>query len=224
MQKWKLEGKKRVRLFRSLALAGVILTVDLLFSSCTGTGKDSVTLTENGSAVLTDAQAQVTAAAAEETTEAAKEEESTRAQTQNSSEKICVDVCGAVQSEGIVYLPEGARVYEAIEAAGGFSEDADTRAVNQAMILSDGVQLRIPTREETQSSDNSGSEEGSLVNINTADAAALETLPGIGEAKAAAIIEYREKNGSFQQIEDVKNVPGIKDAGYEKIRDRITCG
>ncbi len=106
------------------------------------------------------------------------------------------------------------------------------------MILSDGVQLRIPTREETQSSDgtvcgivsgtpaaeNSGSEEGSLVNINTADAAALETLPGIGEAKAAAIIEYREKNGSFQQIEDVKNVPGIKDAGYEKIRDRITCG
>ncbi len=144
MQKWKLEGKKRVRLFRSLALAGVILTVDLLFSSCTGTGKDSVTLTENGSAVLTDAQAQVTAAAAEETTEAAKEEESTRAQTQNSSEKICVDVCGAVQSEGIVYLPEGARVYEAIEAAGGFSEDADTRAVNQAMILSDGVQLRIP--------------------------------------------------------------------------------
>ena len=195
-------------------------------------------LDENGSAVLTDAQAQVTAAAAEETTEAAKEEESTRAQTQNSSEKICVDVCGAVQSEGIVYLPEGARVYEAIEAAGGFSEDADTRAVNQAMILSDGVQLRIPTREETQSSDgtvcgivsgtpaaeNSGSEEGSLVNINTADAAALETLPGIGEAKAAAIIEYREKNGSFQQIEDVKNVPGIKDAGYEKIRDRITCG
>ena len=153
MQKWKLEGKKRVRLFRSLALAGVILTVDLLFSSCTGTGKDSVTLTENGSAVLTDAQAQVTAAAAEETTEAAKEEESTKAQTQNSSEKICVDVCGAVQSEGIVYLPEGARVYEAIEAAGGFSEDADTRAVNQAMILSDGVQLRIPTREETQSSD-----------------------------------------------------------------------
>ena len=91
MQKWKLEGKKRVRLFRSLALAGVILTVDLLFSSCTGTGKDSVTLTENGSAVLTDAQAQVTAAAAEETTEAAKEEESTKAQTQNSSEKICVD-------------------------------------------------------------------------------------------------------------------------------------
>lgn len=243
MQKQKLEGKKRARVIRILVFAAVILAVDLTFSACTGTGKEAVILSEDGRANLLSSSAEEETKTTEEAdrgaslpAEDAAKEQSAEAVTESPAEKICVDVCGAVQNEGVVYLDAGARVYEAIEAAGGFTQEADKRAVNQAMVLADGVQLRIPTKEETQQGGGivsgivsetpaaAGGSGSDLVNINTADEKTLETLPGIGAAKAAAILEYREKNGSFQKTEDIKNVPGIKDAGYEKIRDRITCG
>lgn len=227
---------KRKRLLGILA-AVLILITDIIFVSCGS--KENVTLDDAGTMTLPAAEesedAVTTASTMAETGSTKAEEASTEALTEDAA-KICIYVCGAVQKEGIVYLEEGARVYEAIEAAGGFSEDADPRAVNQAMVLQDGQELLIPTLEETESgstgsygivtgqSADQAEEESTLVNINTADRETLMTLPGIGEAKADAILSYRETNGTFSSIEEIKNVPGIKDAGFAKIQDRITCG
>ncbi len=138
---------------------------------------------------------------------------------------IFVYVCGSVNSPGVYKLKEGSRVYEAIEAAGGLTGDADAELVNQAGFLSDGQQIRIYSKEETaNASDNiQGAYEDTAqkVNINTADKAKLTTLPGIGESRAQDIIKYREEHGSFSSIEDIKNVTGIKDKLFEKIKDYI---
>lgn len=136
-------------------------------------------------------------------------------------------VCGAVKNPGVVTLPAGSRGEDALLAAGGFREDAGRDAVNLADWLEDGQMLYFPTEEEAAEQKGNrpdGGEEDAegLVNINTADAARLCTLPGIGESRAADIIAYREKNGRFQSCEDIMQVPGIKAGAYEKIRDKIT--
>ncbi len=140
---------------------------------------------------------------------------------------ICVFVCGAVREPGVYGLPEGARAADALEAAGGFAEGADTEYINLAQPLTDGQQLRFPTEEEAEelrSRSVSGPAEGTdgMVNINTAGAQELMTLPGIGESRAEAIIQYRTQQGSFAGTEEIMNVSGIGEAGYAKIRDRIT--
>lgn len=139
---------------------------------------------------------------------------------------ILVYVCGAVKNPGVVSVPAGSRVEEALLAAGGFREDAGREAVNLADWVRDGQMLYFPTKEEAaeladreRESESGGPQ---AVNINTADMAALCTLPGIGESRAADIIAYREKNGGFQSCEDIMLVPGIKAGAYEKIRDKIT--
>lgn len=150
---------------------------------------------------------------------------------------VCVYVCGEVVTPGVYELPEGARIYEALALAGGLGEEADLAAVNQAQELSDGMMIRIPAIGETttqaavqtadggtaQAADagNAGSTAG-LVNINTADAAQLCTLPGIGETKAAAILAYREQHGSFASKEDLLNVSGIGESTYHNLESRIT--
>lgn len=132
-------------------------------------------------------------------------------------EQICVFVCGFVRNPGVYYLNINARLYEAVEAAGGFLEEADAGWLNQAEILSDGDKVRIYSKEETQKMQEAGMKEESgtaeksveknqqnqtqdagKVNINTASAEELQTIPGIGAAKAAAIIEYREVQGSLK--------------------------
>lgn len=139
---------------------------------------------------------------------------------------ICVYVCGAVKRPGIVELKRDARVYEALEACGGLSEEADKRSINHAAVLTDGMQITVLTEAEAEragASPNYGEDtvaEGK-VNINQATAAELKTLPGIGDAKAADIIQYREQSGSFSSIEEIKNISGIKDAVFEKIKDKI---
>lgn len=161
---------------------------------------------------------------------------------------IYIHVCGAVNAPGVVKVPEGSRVYEAIEKAGGLSQDADSRYINQARLLSDGEQICVPTREETASvsmyppenisgggeggSGPEGEQKGAApgtdaegrVNINTADSALLQTLTGIGESRAEAIILYRETNGPFETIEDIMKVTGIKNALFNNIKDDITVG
>lgn len=136
---------------------------------------------------------------------------------------ICVYVCGAVATPGVVELPAGSRACDALDAAGGLTADADERSVNLAAVLEDGQQLYFPTTEEAETQRESAEAESSgLVNINTADAAQLCTLPGIGESRAAAIIAYREEHGDFAAPEDVMAVSGIKTAAYEKIKAYIT--
>lgn len=135
---------------------------------------------------------------------------------------IYVHVCGAVNAPGVVEIPEGSRGQAALEAAGGFAEDAAEDAVNLAEVLQDGMQLYFPTKEESvawhmqQQAESEG-----LVNLNTAGVEALCTLPGIGEAKAKAIVAYREANGAFERVEDIMQVSGIKESAYNQIKDLV---
>ncbi|MBR1771446.1 MAG: ComEA family DNA-binding protein [Lachnospiraceae bacterium] len=135
---------------------------------------------------------------------------------------LCVYVCGAVRAPGVVKLPPGSRVCDALEAAGGFDEQAETRAVNLAALVTDGQQIYFPTVEDTWSAESNGTDADRRVNINTADEALLCTLPGIGEARAQAIIAYRNEQGAFRKVEDIMQVSGIKEAAFEKIRELIT--
>lgn len=145
-------------------------------------------------------------------------EEEETLQSEEQAESIFVHVCGAVQNEGVYELPAGSRVYEAIEEAGGFREDAATTEVNQAQVLEDASKLYVPTVAEVLDSQ---SKQGSKVNINKASKEELMTLPGVGESKAESIIRYREDQGAFQSIEDIMQISGIKEALYEKIKDLI---
>lgn len=147
------------------------------------------------------------------------------------NELYIVDVEGAVVFPGVVKIEEGSRVYEAIEKAGGMLETADSRSVNLAEVIEDGTVIYIPYEGEVTEEGEGGkdvaggasgmTDNGGRVNINKADRTTLMTLPGIGEAYASAIIEYREKNGKFNSKEDIKKVSGIGDAKYAKMEDLI---
>lgn len=152
---------------------------------------------------------------------------------------IQVYVCGAVECPGVYCLRENVRIYEAVEAAGGFRPEADQEWLNQAGTLQDGEKLRIYTLEETSQMRTNGQTEQGIsvdaqgehaasssaadgkINLNTADREQLMTLPGIGESKAEAVISYREEHGMFQKIEEIMNISGIKEAVFLKIKDKI---
>lgn len=133
---------------------------------------------------------------------------------------ICVYVCGAVKTPGIVEVSENGRVNEALEKAGGFDEDADEDYVNLAAILQDGEKIYFPYNGEVTMQSVS-TEENSLVDINSANCEELMRIPGIGESRAKAIIEYREKNGNFTAVEDVMKVNGVKNGLFQKMKDYI---
>ena len=153
-----------------------------------------------------------------------------------------VHICGAVNRPGVYTFPEGSRVCDAVEAAGGLSEEAAASSLNQAALLSDGLQIVVPTEEELEglssqaassgvfssgifSADGAQNAAGSgngLVNINTASLEELMTLPGIGQTRAEAIVAYRQERGSFQTIEDIMKVDGIKEGSFEKLKEKIT--
>ncbi len=133
---------------------------------------------------------------------------------------IRVYVCGQVASPGVYTLPEGARAVDAVTAAGGLLPEADECAVNLAEKLSDGMQITVPVKGEA----GSASAGNGKVDINRADAEALQTLPGIGPAKAQAIIAYRTEHGPFSDLNEMKKVPGIGDALIEQIRDQAAAG
>jgi competence protein ComEA len=143
---------------------------------------------------------------------------------------IVVHITGAVPRPGVYALPQGARVQDAISAAGGFLADADKSGINLARALEDGEQLDIPLVEgaslvlPTPGVEVVDPAEIELININTASQAELETLPGIGPTTAQKIIEFREENGPFQTIEDIVKVSGIGPGTFEKIKDLITVG
>lgn len=151
---------------------------------------------------------------------------------------VFVHVCGRVRNPGVYQLPQGSRVYEAIDAAGGFEEDGAVEYLNLAEEVLDGMKLEVPSESQVKQwteqgilpvqgitpAQRQGAKEikGSRVNINTASKEELMSLRGIGESRAEDIIRYREKYGGFQSIEDIMNVSGIKDAAFEKIKDSIT--
>lgn len=157
----------------------------------------------------------------------------------NDEEIVVVHIIGEVNNPGVVTLPEGSRIIDAINMAGGKTEEADLSKINLAYIVEDGTQIYIPRINENLNQVNlisdgagigviindSNVEENKVdakVNINTANKEKLETLPGIGETTAQKIIDYRESNGKFKTIEDIKNVSGIGEAKYESLKDKIT--
>lgn len=145
-----------------------------------------------------------------------------RGSSDKTEEMLAVFVCGAVKMPGVYELPAGSRVYEAVALAGGMTDDAALSAVNQAEPLTDGQMIEIPTKEEHELRAAAEEEyQDGLVNINTADAEELKTLPGIGDSKARNIIAYREKNGAFKAAEDIKNVDGIGEGVFAKLEDCI---
>lgn len=155
--------------------------------------------------------------------------------------RIVVHVVGAVVSPGVVVLADGARVADAIAAAGGAASDADTEQLNLARVLGDGEQVRVPHAGEQLVAPDPGPSPpggasgggaagasggstpgGGVVNINTAGAAELEALPGIGPALAARIVEYRDGHGPFASVDDLTDVPGIGPAKLEALRSQAT--
>lgn len=163
--------------------------------------------------------------------------------------EIYVHICGAVRKPGVYRLETGSRIYEGVEAAGGFCEDACEDFLNLALPMQDGQRIVIPTEEEAQiakedaayqetwlsqaaemgvdaaigdADGNSSQRADGRININTATEQELGSISGIGAGKAAAVIQYREENGSFASIEDIMKVSGIKEGTFEKIKDKIT--
>lgn len=141
---------------------------------------------------------------------------------------LMVYVSGAVARPDVYALPQGSRVKQAIEAAGGFLPEADEARVNLALPLYDGQQVHVPRVGEASlppaasGGGTTGASSQNPVNINTASLADLEALPGIGPALAQRIIDFRQANGQFERIEDIKHVRGIGDATFESLREYIT--
>ena len=141
---------------------------------------------------------------------------------------IYVDISGCVENPGVYEVNEGTRLFQLIEKAGGLTPGADTEGINRAEKVSDGQKIVIyeegenPQNHDMVKNGTASSEIGSKININTADESLLQDIPGIGPVTADSIIKYREENGSFSSIEDIKNVSGIGDKTFEKLKDRIT--
>ena len=134
---------------------------------------------------------------------------------------IFVHVLGAVERPGLYELADGARAVDAVAAAGGFTDAADPSGVNLARFLVDGEQLRVPAIGEVPPAA-PGTTPGGLINLNTADAATLETLPEVGPALAGRIIDWREANGGFGAVEDLKQVSGIGEKTFAALEDLVT--
>lgn len=205
------------KLIKGVVLILIVLAALAAFLFRTGS-EDELDLTEDPEAVLT---------ADAKTNEAERPEES--------EQVVVVDVSGAVASPAVVYLDSGARVDDAIKAAGGLTEDADVSTINRAAVLTDGQKIYIPAVGEESpaapAQDLSGAHSGqsvdsgtgdSLININTATADQLETLDGVGPVTADKIIEYRTLYGAFETIEDIKKVSGIGDKTFDGFKDQIT--
>lgn len=155
--------------------------------------------------------------------------------TDDEEELVIVHVTGEVKKPGVVRVREGSRVEDIVKAAGGLTENADISNINLAYVVEDGTKIRIPSADDekqeeyiTQSigegiimQEESNNSRSNIVNINTANETELEELPGIGASIAGRIIEYRNKNGKFKSIEDIKNVTGIGDSKFEKIKESI---
>ncbi len=185
-------------------------------SEAVGQGTDAVETTGEADAKMTEAPA----------------EESSGVE----SERVFVHVCGEVNVPGVYELAGGARMNEAVEMAGGFTRKAARDGMNLALPVTDGQQVYVPSKKEAKASrqavtgaggkaadaEVAGDANGGRVNLNTATKEELMTLTGVGEAKADAILMYREENGGFGKVEDVMKITGIKEGVFNQIKDDIT--
>lgn len=139
---------------------------------------------------------------------------------------ITVDVKGAVKSPGIYDLPVGSRINDAVQKAGGLTEQADAKAINLAQKISDEALVYVPTKEEATSqatqSNASNSKENKKVNLNKASLEELKQVKGLGAKRAQDIIDHRESNGKFKSVDDLKKISGFGAKTIEKLKDYVT--
>ena len=208
----------------------ILLGCSLLLTGCDTVGNEIVwksrNTEESHSELLPVADQNVT----EICTDKGYDFESEEAFSEEKTVPIYADICGAVKIPGVYELDSDARIFELIEKAGGLCEDADLTSVNQAERVTDGMKVRVYTKEEAASLPQQTSESSAVsgaaaqtakININTADVSQLTQLTGIGEARAADIIAYRTEHGKFLTIEEIMNVSGIKESTFQKIKDEI---
>ncbi len=200
------------RKFKIVGIAVLLISLGIyLFYSYIKTGKEELIKNDN-----------------EEIYEEIKSSD-TSVETQNKNQ-IVVEIKGAINNPNVYWLEEESIVEDLINKAGGLTGSADTTGVNRAEKLKNHQLVVIPDKNNIENSnenvnilrtekDNLSSK---LININTADEKELDSLPGVGPAKAQDIISYREENGGFQSIEDIKNVKGIGESSFEKLKDKIT--
>lgn len=209
-------------------ILGLAIVMLLSLTACGSKGILVETMEEEGTeAVFGEISDDVTNISEESMANASDSDAADTEDVVASEDTITVYVCGAVVQEGVYELPAGSRISDALLMAGGYDENALHGYVNLAERLEDGERIYFPDYQELEElgivpiSSTESSESG-LVNINTADAEMLKTLPGIGDAKAADIIAYREEHGAFSSIEDIKNVSGIGESIYNRISSGIT--
>ncbi len=196
-----------------------ILLIVLLSSGLFGCGKkDAYTVSLEGQG-FTEVS---------ESPETEERETEATAASEDSGSRIYVYICGAVKYPGVYEFFGDTRVFQVVERAGGLLPEACEAAMNQAQAVGDGERIYVPTLEEWEQGLEETLEESEatvkddgLVNINTADEMELCTLPGVGETRARAIMEYRREHGDFEKIEDIQNVSGIKSGLFGKIKDLI---
>lgn len=135
-------------------------------------------------------------------------------------EEILVHVAGEVNKPGIVVLEEGDRIIDAIEEAGGATQNANLNSLNLAQSISDGEKIYVPNKDENNIETNNNN--NNQINVNTATEQELSQLDGIGSSIAKKIIEYRKENKKFNDIEELKNIQGIGEAKFEGIKNKIT--
>ena len=231
---------------RSLVtVTGLILSLLVLslFASCKSRDEGLVAVYEDetvASDLSDDVTDGETEREGESATESESETETVTLQVDDGSidtdsaviKDIKVYVCGAVQRPDVYEISADSRIVDAVSAAGGFAIDAYPEAMNLAETVSDGSRIYVPTKEEVDAlavvysdtgsgSGGTTSDSTGRVNINTATLEELTTLPGIGDTRARAIIDYREQNGAFGNIEDIMQVTGIKEKSFSKIKDSI---
>lgn len=223
-------GKKNF-ITAAICVIFIVFSGILYLKQGTG-GTDASFINEAGSAMET---ADAGSGVLQEEEAGDRQEAEDSSSTQAAANGIAVYICGAVKHPGVYSLPDGQRICDAVDAAGGFRKSAARSAINLAKVLSDGEQVVVPTKKQAVSyKDNGTGNTGSgvdaasakagaagLVNINTASREELMSLPGIGESKADAVIEYRLSD-SFKNIMDIKNVNGIKDGVFNQIKHLIT--
>lgn len=205
------------RFYRCFMMISYGLMGIFLLAGCDGHA-DTFSLSEQGAEQTEDAGQETSGDWTEWPVDLSEEAEETEVT------QICVYVCGQVQTPGVYYLDAGSRICDAVSAAGGCLDTADICVVNQAERLVDGSRIYIPQEGETAAPISMGDMEQAdgLVHLNRADKETLMTLPGIGETKADAILEYRDSHGGFTKKEELMDIPGIKDGVFRKIEDYIT--
>ncbi|WAW99668.1 helix-hairpin-helix domain-containing protein [Streptococcus gallolyticus] len=154
-----------------------------------------------------------------------------RSSSQTETQKVFVDIKGAVKNEGVYELSSGSRVTDVVKLAGGFTEDADKKSVNLAEKVTDEAVIYVarvgenvaPTTTNSQANGSAQQEESSdKINLNTATLAELQTISGIGAKRAQDIIDYRDANGGFSSVDDLANVSGIGEKTLEKLKSEVT--